>query len=160
MVLNNLVCCSSFHGNIGFISRSYYIDKKNIHFCRQQGYNLNTLSECGNTISDNRIAFISLNVIHPEIRCLFRGNCLASLCCHCRRKLQAVKICLDKRTAWKLLVKLNNREQSNFWDIQIKRLVVELKENMVVSRETAVYVSCGLIFRLISYNTVTCLWKK
>lgn len=115
MVLHNLVYYFSFHGKITFINRSYCIDKKNIYFYRQQVHNLNALSEWGNTISGNNIVFISFNFIHPEIRCLFRGNCLASLCCHCSQKgsgrnLQAVKICLDKSTAWKILVKLNKRD--------------------------------------------------
>ena len=105
----------SFHGKITLIDRSYCIDKKNIYFYRQQGYNLNALSEWDNTISDNRIAFISLNFIHPEIRCLFRGNCLTSLCCHCsqsrsRGTCRLLIFLGDKNTAWKLLVKLNKRD--------------------------------------------------
>lgn len=125
MVLIEQVYYFSFYVKISFIKRSYCIDKKNIYFYRQQGYNLTALSEQDKRISDNRIISISLNFIHPEIRCLSVGNCVASLGCHCsqggsRRNLQAVKICFNKKIAWKLLVKLNNRDQNNFWGIQIK----------------------------------------
>lgn len=125
MVLVKQVYYFPFYVKITFINRSYCIDKKNIYFYRQQGYNLTALSEQDKRISDNRIISISLNFIHPEIRCLSAGNCVPSLSCHCsqrgsRRNLQTVKKCFDKSTAWKLLLKLNNRDQSNFWGIQIK----------------------------------------
>lgn len=119
MVMVKKVYYLSFYVKIIFIKRSYCIDKKNIYFYRLQGYNLTALSEQDKRISHNRIISISLNFIRTEIRCLSVGNCVASLCCHCsqggsRRNLQAVKICFDKSTTLKLLVKQNNRDQSNF----------------------------------------------